>query len=292
MALWLSLLAAAVGALAAGAPVSNVSVLDEEVMRELDAVSDDDVMGELAEVLQEMLPSLTSQLKDALPASYGACSYDIRRRRRRAGSRRRRWGAGATAPSPCEGGENQYLWGPEHKPWLYKAVARWVSGINTLQLTSAEPSPATGGFSLAISGLFERLPVSIKIAQCLSFDQCSTLWDNDSACCGSNKHFTVNIHAQCGSSGSAPLAGLSLTSISLDSLQITEKIMGEIKFPVTHITVPVKRQVESTLKEYMTSKPFIEYQGSKVTLVDYLNSEKYISTVLPSVCSRLPALTV
>jgi len=257
-------------------------------MREMEAVSDDDVMGELAEVLQEMLPQLQSDLTDALPASYGACSYDIRRRRRRVGSRRRRWGAGASAPSPCEGGENEFLWGPHHEPWLYKAVARWVSGVNTLQLTSAEPSPATGGFSLAISGVFARLPVSIKIAQCLSLDQCSTLWDNDSACCGSNKHFTVNILAQCGSSGSAPLAGLSVTSVSLDSLRITESIMPGIKFPVTHITVPVERQVESVLKEYMTSKRFIKYQGGKVTLVDYLNSDKYISMILDNICSRLP----
>lgn len=267
-------LSAALSALAAGevAPVASVPVAD----------GDSGAIAELNALLKQALPGLQQSLAGVLPHSYGACSYSGSRRRRRVRS-------GPSAPSPCVGGTNTWLF-YEHKSWAYKAVARWIGGINSLELTSAVAASATGGLSLAISGLFAELPASIYIGECFTFDQCSILWDNTHACCGSNKHFEVAIDVKCGA-GEEPLAGLSVSSVHLDEIKITEKIIG-ISFDVAHITDKVRDQVTSVLKHYLQDEAFIKYDGKELTLVEYLNTYPMAKGVIANICSQLPSLAV
>jgi hypothetical protein len=206
-------------------------------------------IAKINSVLKEKLPWLEEELVGELPNSYGKCSED--------------------APTPCIGDSDLYY---EHKAWLYEAEMYWISGIKTLELDSAVASSISGGLSLSIKGLIKELPAKIRIAECLTFNDCVDLWDNTDGCCGSDKHFEVKVTATCGSvSDPNPLTGFSVDSVSLDSIEITEKIIG-ITVDVASITDEVKDQVSSVLKEYLTTKKIITLNGSKVTLVDYLNN--------------------
>merc|ERR1711907_572296 len=163
-----------------------------------------------------MLPTINTQIQGKLPESYGDCSEDD---------------PDITAAQPCEtcSGCNpdhgHYLF-YVHKSWKYKAFARWISGLKTLAFDSIvmTNSSTTGALNgLTASGAFANLDTPIYVGECFTFDKCSKLWDNRGACCGSNKHFSVEIDVTCNST-SHELISAGLKSLTLDPFEITESV--------------------------------------------------------------------
>eukprot|EP00939_MAST-03C_sp_MAST-3C-sp1_P001667 g1667.t1 len=183
-------------------------------------------------------------------------------------------------PSPCQDYEGgKYLF-DKHKKWEYKATARWVSGLNTMNLTKIELGANSNGnlTGLQVMGLFAHLPTSIHIQQCVTFDKCSNVFDNTHACCGSNKHFSVVLNVACNADKELNL--LSLSDVTIDTFKITES-MGGIKLPSYDITNPVRDAVTSVLKHYLNAS-IIPVNGEDVTLVEFLNA--YGKDFLPQIC--------
>jgi len=120
-------------------------------------------------------------------------------------------------------------------------------------------------------GLFDQLPLSLWIGECFTFDQCSILWDNTYGCCGTNKHFVANITVNC--QNAYPfLNDIRLTNLYLDKFEITEKIIG-ININVDDITSAVNSVVSNLVTDYLSKESFIPYNGTKVTLLEFVNLE-------------------
>jgi len=135
----------------------------------------------LNRLLAQNLPAINALAVSEIPASYGDCGSH-------------------GPPMPCDNVGDLYT---VHKHWEYKAVARWITGLKSLNLSSIVFSQVNGSAStgtsvlLSARGLFGDLPASLYIGECFTFDQCSVLWDNTHGCCGSNKHFELQAAAVC-----------------------------------------------------------------------------------------------
>lgn len=220
--------------------------------------ADPGTIDQFNSLIQSFLPKINEAIEKEIPNSYGNC--------------------GAGAPSPCQdaGGDLYY----KHKKWEYKAECRWIAGLNTMAFQNISLVADSNGnlTGLVAKGTFDKLPASINIQQCVTFDKCTKLFDNTDACCGTDKHFSVSINAACNST--KQLQFLSLSNLKIDDFKITESIDG-IKLPPADITDPVHDAAEKVMKQYLT-EAFIPYNGQKVTLVDYLDDVG--SAFLPQLC--------
>jgi len=173
-------------------------------------------------------------------------------------------------PQPCQcfnGCNNLYF---VHKKWQYKAYARWISGLQTGHFTNITFSAVPGTISIRVTGLFDALPLSLWIGECLTFDQCVKIWDNTEGCCGTNKHFAMDIDLTC--SNSTPhLTAARIRDLQLDPFVITEKIVG-VKVDLQDITNTIEGVVTSLITDYLTTKKFIPYNGTQVTLLQFVNA--------------------
>eukprot|EP00696_Hemimastix_kukwesjijk_P002480 gnl/Hemi2/13026_TR4449_c0_g4_i1.p1 gnl/Hemi2/13026_TR4449_c0_g4~~gnl/Hemi2/13026_TR4449_c0_g4_i1.p1 ORF type:complete len:265 (-),score=121.44 gnl/Hemi2/13026_TR4449_c0_g4_i1:98-892(-) len=199
-------------------------------------------------LLTKNLQAINSEAQKQAPASYGNCGDN-------------------SPPQPCmDTGDNIYY---VHVAWEYKAFARWITGLNSIQLTLLNLSSVPGNVMMRVQGLFAKLPLSLYIGECFTFDQCSILWDNTDGCCGSNKHFTVDLFFNC--SATAPyFPSLGIKAIQLDDFEITEKIIG-ISINVEDITNTIKSTVSGLITEFLTKKALISYDGGMVTVLQFLN---------------------
>jgi len=158
-----------------------------------------------------------------------------------------------------------------HQPWQYEAYARWITGLRSGHLTSvlfgAEPST----ISVEIKGVFDSLPLSLWIGECFTFDKCSILWDNTEGCCGSNKHFKVDVSLTCNNTYPY-FNNIRLVDLVLDQFEITEKIIG-ISINIKDITDSVSSVITGLLVQYLTKERFIPYNGTTVTVLEFANSE-------------------
>jgi len=201
------------------------------------------------------LPTINTQLQSAMPQSIGNCD-------------------GAAPPcqtfggNPDHGNDLYYV----HKSWKYKAFARWITGLKSVSFSSIVLTNSTTGTlnGLQASGSFADLPASIYVGECFTFDKCSELWDNTGACCGANKHFTVDIGIACNST-SHELLGSGLKSLTVDPFKITESIAGIPLDPVD-ISSAVHDAISGVLSNYLTTA-FISANGTEITLVEYLNDK-------------------
>jgi len=208
------------------------------------------------------LPLINTQLQGAMPESIGDCENS---------------GSDTTAAAPCETctgcnpDHSNYLF-YVHKSWKYKAFARWISGLKSVSFSSVVLTNSTTGAlnGLSAAGAFASLPASIYVGECFTFDKCSELWDNRGACCGANKHFSFEVDVQCNST-SHELQDLGLKSLTIDPFEVTESIVGIDLNPVD-ISTAVHDQVSAVLNKYLTTA-FINYNGSQLTLVQYLNAK-------------------
>eukprot|EP01126_Amoeba_proteus_P037612 TRINITY_DN3890_c0_g1_i2.p1 TRINITY_DN3890_c0_g1~~TRINITY_DN3890_c0_g1_i2.p1 ORF type:complete len:281 (+),score=48.43 TRINITY_DN3890_c0_g1_i2:106-843(+) len=205
----------------------------------------------LNNLVKAKLPDINTEIHNVVPHSYGDCNSN-------------------SPPQPCacsSGCSNLYY---IHKAWEYKAYARWISGLDTGQLTSvvfSVPTPLT--VEVDIKGVFGSLPLSLWIGECFTFDQCLKLWDNTEGCCGSNKHFEVQASLFCNNTFPY-LRSAQLNSLYLDDLEITEKIIG-ISINIQDITNSIKTVVSGLLTDYLSTQRFINLNGTQVTLLDFLN---------------------
>merc|ERR1711907_488952 len=200
------------------------------------------------------LPLIVQQLQGVIPASFGNCPAST---------------ASGPAPAPCEGTSDLFY---VYKSWEYQAEARWVTGLKSINFTSlvltSTPTNIWGG--LMAHGLFGELPASIHISQCATFDKCTKIWDNTHACCGANKNFAANISVSC-DTATHQLTSAGIQGLTIDPFEITESV-GPIKLDPVDITNAVHDALMTQLTKYLTD-PFISYNGTEITLIQYLNTK-------------------
>jgi len=261
--LLLGLLAANVGA--DYAVNESVSILNDPDVDLGLAIREDANVAMLNSMLESALPGINTEVKSKIPASIGACSMNSDRRRRRRRTQ--------SAPQPCSGGDCQWLF-YEHKSWAYTVFARWLGGLKSIQFTDAIASrpSSSKGLKLNVKGYFGSLPLSLYVGECATFDQCSKLWDNTHACCGTNKHFDISVSAICSSDLSkGPIDRLEVSGVDLDKIEVTEKIVG-IKFNVKNLTDKVRDEIKKRLGSVLTDQEIVKVNGKKVTLKEFLNT--------------------
>jgi len=208
----------------------------------------------LNQLVSANLPKINTILHENIPNSVGNCNDN-------------------NPPKPCTclpGCADLYN---VHKSWEYKATARWLSGLQTGNLTSVVFAETTAGAVLTVDvqGFFASLPLSLYIGECLTFDQCVKLWDNTDGCCGTNKHFKIDVAVDC-KNVFPYLSDIRLTGLTLDHFEITEKVVG-IKLNLKDITDTIEAQVSKLLTDYLKTEVFIPYNGSKVNLLTFVNNE-------------------
>lgn len=199
--------------------------------------------------ISSQVPTVTAALQGVMPASYGNCVDD--------------------APTPCED-KGDYLF-YQHKSWAYKAWARWITGLNTisfdtLKVTADEEGNLNGVYG---AGSFKNLPASIAIDECFTFDKCSKVWDNEDACCGSDKHFDLTLDVKCDDANKS-LVYIDFGELNIDTFEITESF-GPVKLAQVDITNDVHDAAKGVITDYMT-KAFIPYNGTTLTITDFLNA--------------------
>jgi hypothetical protein len=230
----------------------------------------DPYIQELNKLISAAIPYATSLLQQNLPESYGNCGDH-------------------SPPQPCSGNANLYY---EHKKYEYKVFARWISGLKSVNVTSAPVartmSPAPRGAMITVDGVFASLPTSIYIGECFTFDKCSILWDNTHGCCGSNKHFSVELQLECSANNSTnPLAGLVVAGVKLDKFEITEKIVG-IKINVDDITNSVQKAVGSLLTGLGNTPVIPGPNNTKLTILQFLNTDSTTHSLFHDMCNATP----
>ena len=132
---------------------------------------------------------------------------------------------------------------------------------------------------LTVSGFFEKLPASLHVQECFTFDQCSTVFDNTDACCGTDKHFTAAMNVECANT-TKDIQFVSLGNLHIDDFEITESF-GPVKLPSYDVTGPVHDAAVVVLDHYLTD-PVLPLNGTDVTLIDFLNY--YGKDILPQLC--------
>eukprot|EP00940_MAST-03C_sp_MAST-3C-sp2_P000530 g530.t1 len=216
-------------------------------------------IDEFNKLIQSELPTINEEIESVMPDAYGSCSDG--------------------APSPCDENGNLY---EKHKKWEYRVTARWISGLNTMVFSDIElvADPKTQNLTgLTVSGAFAKLPASIHVEQCVTFDRCTTLFDNADACCGTNKQFTAHLNVKCAET-TKEIQMVSLGDLNIDDFKITESF-GPVSLPSYDVTAPVHAAAQSVLIHYLTD-PVLPLNGTDVTLVDFLNH--YGKDFLPQIC--------
>eukprot|EP01124_Arcella_intermedia_P022872 TRINITY_DN3503_c0_g1_i1.p1 TRINITY_DN3503_c0_g1~~TRINITY_DN3503_c0_g1_i1.p1 ORF type:complete len:251 (+),score=40.34 TRINITY_DN3503_c0_g1_i1:24-776(+) len=215
----------------------------------------DNILDFINALIKVNLNNINTAIQAHVPESFGACEGDN------------------NPPLPCACNSNPpcgYLY-YIHKPWLYMAYARWISGLKTGSLTTVFFNASSSSeITVDIQGLFASLPLSLWIGECFTFDQCSILWDNTDACCGTQKHFEVNVAVDC--QNTYPyLQNIRLTNVLLDKFEITEKIIG-IPINLEDITGTISEVVSTLLINYLTVETF-PYNGTSVTVLEWANAQ-------------------
>jgi len=206
----------------------------------------------LNSLVKANLPKLNDLLHQNIPDSYGNCKDN-----------------NPTGPCLCSPNcANLYY---IHKSWEYEAYARWIEGLQTGNITSIVFSDAGTVITVDIMGFFANLPLSLWVGECATFNKCVKIWDNTAGCCGTNKHFQANITVDC--QNTYPyLNNIKLSELVLDHFEITEKIIG-ININIKDITDTVEAAMSGLITQYITTDAFINYNGTKITLLEFANIE-------------------
>ena len=112
-----------------------------------------------------------------------------------------------------------------------KVEARWISGLRFTQLqTVVLTAPQAGRLALTLAAVIPSLPLSLRIAQCVTprnwfTHTCTTVWDNIDACCGLQRHVRVVLAANC-SEETPYITGMEIQSVEIEALQVRENIIG------------------------------------------------------------------
>ncbi|OQR83379.1 hypothetical protein ACHHYP_14776 [Achlya hypogyna] len=173
---------------------------------------------ELATVVSSLKPILVSVADTALPATLGDCK---------------------NAPAPCQEMGNLFA----VKASFYDVTARWVSGLNTVQIDTLALNVGTNGsMHVDVAVSFDELPISLHIEGCVPAIGCKTFLDNANTCCGGRKTIKLALEATC--SESFPYVGnLKLTKVEIGgSLNIMMSVLGK-RFSVYDATSIAQKKV-------------------------------------------------
>ncbi|EQC34710.1 hypothetical protein SDRG_08026 [Saprolegnia diclina VS20] len=174
---------------------------------------------ELSTVVQSLKPILSSVADTALPASLGACA--------------------SGGPEPCMDIGNLFA----VKANFYDVKARWVSGLNTVQIDTLQLLVGkNGSMHVDVRVSVDELPISLLIDGCIPKIGCKTFLDNASTCCGGRKTITLGLNATC--SETYPyLQNLVLTKATIDgSLNIVMSVLGK-SFSVYDATAIAQKKI-------------------------------------------------
>ncbi|KDO32136.1 hypothetical protein SPRG_03353 [Saprolegnia parasitica CBS 223.65] len=154
--------------------------------------------------------------------------------------------------NPCK--EMGYLY--NEKGSNYKALARWISGLNVIRFEQVElTTSANGTLSLRLKATFPALPASLRIDGCLG-SLCSNIADDTKTCCGTEK--TVTLVASIGCSESFPfLRNVQFTTATITPIIVTVKALGQT------ITKDLTPSIEAKFKEVVTGQG-LEYANTKL----------------------------
>ncbi|KDO34074.1 hypothetical protein SPRG_01348 [Saprolegnia parasitica CBS 223.65] len=160
--------------------------------------------NELSTVISSFKPIISSMADTALPATLGNC-------------------VNGNPPAPCQEIGNLFA----VKTSYYNVTARWVSGLNTVQVNQLNLSVGeNGSMHLDASVSFTKLPVSLLVDGCIPEFGCKTFIDNSNTCCGGPITVKLGIDANC--SETYPyIQNMSVSSAAiLPSLNIMMTLLG------------------------------------------------------------------
>ncbi|OQR85394.1 hypothetical protein ACHHYP_11872 [Achlya hypogyna] len=177
--------------------------------------------------------NLSSLVKANVPASAGKCNEK-------------------NPPAPCR--EMGYLY--NEKGSNYKALARWISGINVIRFEQVDLTAAANGtLSLRLKATFPALPASLRIDGCLG-SLCSNIADDTKTCCGTEK--TVNLVASVACSETAPfLRNVVFQTATITPIIVQVKVLGQT------ITKDLTPAIEAKFKELVTGTG-LDYANAKL----------------------------
>nr|AIG55806.1 secreted protein [Achlya hypogyna] len=186
----------------------------------------------LSTLLTAYKPLLANFTKAQLPASIGNCDA-------------------ASPPLPCmDSGGNLYE--DKSSDW-YKVTARWISGINTMNLASLDMAyDATGALALTAVVTFDNLPLSLRVDGCL-FNACTMVMDNTKYCCGSDKTVTLSVAAACAESYPFIRNATVTDAVVSPALNVQVKVAGQV-VKLKDITPAVQNGIKTTAGTFFESK--------------------------------------
>ncbi|OQS05955.1 hypothetical protein THRCLA_20485 [Thraustotheca clavata] len=130
---------------------------------------------ELSTIVDTYTPVVSAYASSALPATVGNCSA-------------------ANAPKPCQDVGDLYA----TKSSFYDIQARWISGLNTINVNTVKLTyDANGTMNADVSVTFKSLPMSLHVDVCLPGAGCSKLLDNTDTCCGGPKTISATATVAC-----------------------------------------------------------------------------------------------
>lgn len=199
------------------------------------ALSLPDQLNRLGNVMRPQIRNLAAQ---HLPKTYGNCKE-------------------RNPPAKCEEGGNLYV----KRQRLYKVKARWISGINDLNLDSFAVAPMDDGrLNISLVIRTTDLPMSLRLETCTRLTGCVKLWDNTSACCGKNKRLWATIIASCNTQ-SPYLRNPILSFLHMDQIKVYNKIFGKYKVKLADVTKAAENGVKQAVRGFLTSNLIDDANG-------------------------------
>eukprot|EP00667_Euglena_gracilis_P004677 EG_transcript_4703 len=197
-------------------------------------------LPEVNAALGRYLPEVNSALAATLPESVGAC---------------------ATAPAPCLERGDLY----HEKGMLYEVRARWISGLRSTKVQSLVVStPQYGTLEVALNAVIKSLPMSVYVGYIIPHATEGPLWDDTTACCGSDKRLQVVFRADC-SERPPYVQHFTIRNVSVDLLAVHQSILG-IEVQLADITEAAKGAVVEFFRPFLKGEAFIPWQTETLTL--------------------------
>lgn len=220
-------------------------------------------------ILNDALPSVNSLIGNNLPATFGRCEpEDI-------------------VPLPCMSA-----------PALYKKnlsdtrllEAVWVSGLNTTRLSRVQIShtetrnytEAMGvsevrGFTLEIDGEIAEIALFLHVLECggglNGSTSCHPIYWSSDACCGTSRHFSVRIAAEC-SAGDHELSDVHVERLDIDPLLVAPELSWAgitVSLEAHDIAPAVAAVLRDKLTQYLTVQRMIWWGTKYLSIADIFN---------------------
>ncbi|OQS05949.1 hypothetical protein THRCLA_20484 [Thraustotheca clavata] len=186
------------------------------------------VLSTLLDVYKPLLANYTSS---QLPATIGNCAKE-------------------NPPTPCLDTGNLYE--DTGSDW-YKVTARWISGINTMSITSlGMTADENGQLALNMQANFKHLPMSLFVEGCL-FNQCATVLDNTKYCCGDDKNVMLTATAVCNESYPF-LRNVTFSQATITPALNVQVVVAGKAIKLKDVTTAVQDGIKQTAGNFLQTK--------------------------------------